>query len=177
MSPLPRTPGHRLVSIATVIAAVSPLVAGCATFHTPVRPAPSSGPRSVATIERAVDAVPGARFTAARAWDGTTGYVTASLTITDTFHGDRAELVDYTLAQLASQTELTRGRFVRFTSTAPELTVDDTQALLSKLHIESDQYADGSSLELSNRDLDKRYGPWPAPAPKLPASLAVKGSK
>lgn len=134
---------------------------------------PSS--RSLATIESALAAIPGVQFTAARGWDGTTPYVIATLSATDAFTGDPAALVDYALAQLASQEEIDRGRFVRFTFDAPGQTADTTQALLTALDIDSERYAGGSSLELSSEDLDRRYGIWPAVVPDLPTTLGGTG--
>lgn len=157
-------------------AALVVLLSGC-TMEKPVNPASNSSAsatsssRSLADTEAAVAKVPGAGFKAARAWDGTTAYVTATLSVTDAFTGDPATLVDYSLAQLASQDEVDRGRFVRFSFEAPGQTTETAKALLASLGIDSEQYAGGSSLELANRDLDDRYGTWPAAVPDLPASF------
>ncbi|MGG7464624.1 hypothetical protein [Plantibacter sp. YIM 135347] len=148
------------------------VLSGCAIGAPSAKRSPS---RSLATVEAAVSEVPGATFSAARAWDGTTAYVTATLKASDAFTGDPAQLVDYSLAQLASQDEVDRGRFVRFAFEAPGQTVETTRALLASLDVDSDQYAGGSSLELASADLDKRYGAWPAAVPELPASLGATG--
>lgn len=148
------------------------LLGGCAIGAPSAKRSPS---RSIATVEAAVAEVPGATFSAARAWDGTTAYVTATLTASDAFTGDPAQLVDYSLAQLASQDEVDRGRFVRFTFEAAGQTVETTKALLASLDVDSDRYAGGSSLELASADLDKRYGAWPAAVPEPPASLGATG--
>jgi hypothetical protein len=88
---------------------------------------------------------------------------------------DPGALVDYSLAQLASQDEVDRGRFVRFAFDAPGQTVESTIAILATLDIASEQYAGGDSVELSSSDLDARYGSWPGEVPTLPAALGGAG--
>lgn len=131
--------------------------------------APSTTARPLAVVEGEVAKIPGVGFTAGRAWDGTTPYLEATLSATDDFTGDPARLINYALAQLASQDEVDRGRFVRFTFEGPGQTVEGTQKILASLGIESQVYGGGSSLELSSKDLEQRYGTWPAPVPEAPA--------
>lgn len=157
-----------IVRSGIVSAAIVALLSGCA-IGAPSAERPPS--RSMAAVETAIAEIPGAEFTAAKAYDGTTAYVVATLSATATFTGDPAALVDYSLAQLASQDEVDRGRFVRFTFEAPGQDVDTTIALLATLDIDSEQYAGGSSIELASADLDARYGTWPAAVPERPASL------
>ena len=163
---------------ATVLVA---LLSGCTTENQTTPPTPASGTsastaasRSMSEAEAAVARIPGAEFEAARAWDGTTAYVIATLSVTDAFSGDPSALIDYSLAQLASQSEVDRGRLVRFSFEAPGQNADTTKALLASLGIDSARYAGGSSLELSNQDLDDRYGRWPAAVPDPPASLITQ---
>lgn len=157
--------------------AIVGLLSGCTTENRATPPssaASSTLSRSMSAAEAAVAKIPGAEFEAARAWDGTTAYITATLSVTDAFTGDPAALVDFSLGQLASQNEVDRGRSVRFSLEAPGQTLETTKALLASLGIESAQYAGGSSLELANQDLDHRYGTWPATVPDLPASLITQ---
>lgn len=163
---------RRTALLAAVTILIGVLLSGCSLGgHPATPPAPQPEARSMEAVEAAVDDIPGVRFTAARAWDGTTSYVTATLSASDTFTGDPAALIDYALGQLASQTEIDRGRLVRFTFDTTGQTVDTTRAFLASLDIASERYADGSSLELSSSDLDRRYGTWPAPAPERPPTL------
>ncbi len=153
------------------------LLGGCTPENRATPPAASAttaAVRSMSEAEAAVARIPGAEFEAARAWDGTTAYVIATLSVTDAFSGDPSALIDYSLAQLASQSEVDRGRLVRFSFDAPGQNADTTKALLASLGIDSARYAGGSSLELANQDLDDRYGRWPAAVPDLPASLISK---
>ena len=164
----------RSIKLGVAAMALVALLSGCTTENqnTPPSPAASSPlSRSMSAAEAAVAKVPGAKLEAARAWDGTTAYVIATLSVTEAFTGDSAALIDYSLAQLASQDEVDRGRFVRFSFEGPGQTLETAKALLASLRIESTQYAGGSSLELANQDLDDRYGTWPAAVPDLPASL------
>ncbi len=168
----------KTVRLGVAAVALATLLSGCITENQTTPPAASSSTatqRSMSAAEEAVARIPGAEFRAARAWDGTTAYVIATLSATDTFSGDPAELIDYSLAQLASQNEVDRGRLVRFSFEAPGQNADTTKALLASLNIDSARYAGGSSLELANQDLDDRYGPWPAAVPEPPASLITKG--
>lgn len=152
------------------------LLTACGTAAPTAQRTPARSPdRTLAAVEEAVAEIPGADFTAARAWDGTTAYVTATLSATDAFTGDPGALVDYSLAQLASQDEVDRGRFVRFAFDAPGQTVESTIAILATLDIASEQYAGGDSVELSSSDLDARYGSWPGEVPTLPAALGGAG--
>lgn len=144
-------------------AVVGVLLSGCTTPAAPSRP--------MAAAEAAVSEIPGATFQADRARNGTTAYVNATLSVTDAFAGDPAALLDYSLAQLASQDEVDRGQFVRLTFDGPGQTPEKTKTLLVSLRINSEQYGGGSSLELANQDLDERYGTWPASPPSLPPSL------
>lgn len=170
---------HRTVLVAAVALIVAAALSGCSFIGAP---APASTParqesdaRSLADVEDALAEIPGVQFTAARAWDGTTASVIATLAATDAFTGDPAALIDYALAQLASQGEIDRGRLVRFTFDAPGQTADTTRALLASLDIDAERYAGGSSLELASADLDRRYGAWPAAVPELPPTLGGAG--
>lgn len=166
------TNGCRAALLAVMTVLIGALLSGCSLVGLPTgTAAPHPDSRSMATIEAAVDEIPGVEFTAARAWDGTAAYVTATLSATDSFVGDPAALIDYALGQLASQTEIDRGGLVRFTFDAPGQSVETTQSYLTSLGIASERYAGGSSLELSNSDLDDRYGSWPAAVPELPPTL------
>ncbi|MGR0159117.1 hypothetical protein [Paenarthrobacter nitroguajacolicus] len=165
----------RTALVIVVSAALVAPISGC-TIETPSTPTTTSptaahASRPMAAAQAAVSRIPGAELEAARAWDGTTAYVIATLSATEAFTGEPAALIDYSLAQLASQDEVDRGRLVRFSFKAPGQTVNTTKALLASLSIDSEQYAGGSSLELANQDLDDRYGTWPAAVPDLPASL------
>lgn len=131
----------------------------------------TSASRPIAVVEDAVAQIPGTGFEASRGSDGTTAYINSTLSVTGDFSGDRAALVDYALAQLASQDELERGRFVRFGFEGPGQSLETTRTLLASLDIDSEQYAGGSSLELANAALERRYVPWPAPVPSVPPSL------
>lgn len=166
-----------LVAVAAVVLAA--VLSGCSFTGAPA-PAISqasreSASRTLADVEAAVAEIPGVQFTAARAWDGTTPYVVATLSTTDAFTGDPAALIDYALAQLASQGEVDRGRLVRFTFDAPGQTADTTRALLASLDVDAEPYAGGSSVELATADLDRRYGTWPAAVPELPPALGGEG--
>ena len=169
----------RTIRLGVAAMAIVALLSGCTTGNqaTDTQPpaAPTSAgtvaPRSMSSAEAAVAQIPGAQFDAARAWDGTTAYVIATLSVTPAFTGDPAALIDYSLAQLASQNELDRGRLVRFTFEGPGQSTGATKALLATLNIDAAEYGGESSLELANQDLDDRYGTWPAAVPSLPASL------
>ncbi|MBT2585661.1 hypothetical protein [Arthrobacter sp. ISL-95] len=167
-----RTTGFGVAAMAVVA-----LLSGCTIENQATPPATSANAvasRSTSAAEAAVAQIPGADLEAARAWDGTTAYVIATLSVTDAFTGDPAALIDYSLAQLASQDEVDRGRFVRFSFKGPGQPLETSKALLASLGIESAQYAGGSSLELANQDLDDLYGTWPAAVPDVPASLITK---
>lgn len=170
---------HRAALATLVAIVVAAALSGCSFIGAPAPASTQVGQegasRTLATVEDALAEIPGVQFTAARAWDGTTAYVIATLSATDAFTGDRAALIDYALAQLASQGEVDRGRLVRFSFDAPGQTADTTRALLASLDIDSERYAGGSSLELANADLDRRYGAWPAAAPELPPTLGGEG--
>ncbi|NQD90022.1 hypothetical protein HP499_19730 [Paenarthrobacter sp. CM16] len=164
----------RTAGLSVVAATLAGLLSGCTIETTPpaaTSPTATRAARPMAAAQAAVAQVPGAELEAARAWDGTTAYVLATLSATEAFSGDPATLIDYSLAQLASQDEVDRGRLVRFSFEAPGQTVETTKALLASLGIDSEQYAGGSSLELANQDLDDRYGTWPAAVPNLPPSF------
>jgi hypothetical protein len=167
----------RTIWLGVAATALVALLSGCVTENQATPPpasATTAASRSMSAAEAAVAEIPGAELEAARAWDGTTAYVIATLSVTDAFSGDPAALIDYSLAQLASQNEVDRGRLVRFSLKASGQTLETTKVLLASLGIESAQYAGGSSLELANQDLDDRYGKWPATVPDLPASLITK---
>ncbi|WP_024817773.1 hypothetical protein [Arthrobacter sp. 31Y] len=173
----------RTIRLGVTATALVALLSGCTTENQTTPPEASSttgtsastaASRSMSEAEAAVAKIPGAEFEAARAWDGTTAYVIATLSVTDAFSGDPAVLIDYSLAQLSSQSEVDRGRLVRFSFKGPGQTPKTTKALLTALSIDSAPYAGGSSLELANQDLDDRYGRWPAAVPDPPASLITK---
>ncbi|KJL30517.1 hypothetical protein [Microbacterium oxydans] len=170
---------HRTALVAAGAIVAIAVLNGCSVIGIPSPASTSSAAhtsgRSLDAIQDALAEIPGVELSAARAWDGTVPYTIVTLSATDAFTGDPVTLVDYTLAQLASQDEIDRGRLVRFTFDAPGQTPETTIALLASLDIDSERYAGGESLELASADLDRRYGAWPTAVPTLPPTLGDAG--
>jgi hypothetical protein len=181
-----RRPG----TAALVAVLIGVVLAGCTVSPRAPRPsAASEGPpsreptRSVEQAAAAVAEVDGATARIGRAYNGTTPYLSISVTLDDTFGPDAAvvggstrdaEFLDYVLRQAWSQDEDSPEQFTAIKVAGTGRTVDTVTASLASLGISAFPYA-GPFLSLKGEDLVARYGTWPAEVPAVPTTLGGVG--
>ena len=124
----------------------------------------------MSSATEAVSGIPGADLTASRAWDGTVQYMSVKLVVGESFTGDVANLVEYSLAEIWSQNEVSIGRQVVFDFAGPGHDNEEAAQILTDLGIDSEPYG-GARLALSNTDLEAQFGPWPGPSPEIPEGI------
>lgn len=125
--------------------------------------------RSTPAAEADLAEIPGVTARIARAYNGTTPFLSVNVELTSAFTADEAAFLDQLLAQVWSQDEDSPQKFVTLGVTGAGHTEATTSAALNRLGINSSAYA-SSSLQLKVADLTTRYGDWPGPIPPITPS-------